>query len=265
MKKILLSTLTVILIAAPLYAQDKVFLKSGQVLEGKVTKDDPKEVVLQLPDGSLVAFGRDQVEKIAIQEPEVYTKANQLFSKGAVKEALDLYKKITEIYAGNEWADVSGFQMGLCYEKLNKWDESAKIYQALLKDKPDGKYAPRARLGLAEAYMQSKRYKEALEIYSDISQKEKGETAAWAYNGIGECYYQNKEYEKALESGFLPVAVLFYDFENQAGRALFMSGECRKELGETAQALEYYEELIKRYPKNAHAAEANKRIKELKK
>ena len=44
-----------------------------------------------------------------------------------------------------------------------------------------------------------------------------------------------------------------------------MSAECRRELGETSQSLEDYEELIKKYPKSEYVTEAKKRVQELKK
>jgi cellulose synthase operon protein C len=89
----------------------------------------------------------------------------------------------------------------------------------------------------------------------------KTETAARAQWMIGESYLHQKNDAAALKA-YLRVEIL-YAYPTWQAAALLQAGKCREHLGESKEAADLYQRLVKSYPKTAFSDEAVERLKHL--
>lgn len=87
--------------------------------------------------------------------------------------------------------------MGLCYRKLNRFEEAIKCYKKSLEIEPKGTM-PLQNIAVAYEYL--KDYKAASETYLKIIQNNPED--AEGYYGAGNAFFSNQDYEKGLDYMF---------------------------------------------------------------
>ena len=107
------------------FAYDEVTLKNGQVIKGKIVKDDEAGIVIEVTQGGegevklSQVFSRDQVAGVSIEEPKVYSDARRFQDSKKYLEAIKAYQEVIEGYSKYKWAESALFHIGECYERLN--------------------------------------------------------------------------------------------------------------------------------------------------
>ena len=250
--------------ASSVFAYDEVTLKNGQVIRGKIIKDDEAGIVIEVTEGEMKlsqVLTRDQVANVSIEEPAEYNKAKAHQNRKEWLEAVKAYQQVIEVYPKYKWAEAALFHKGECYERLNDWQKAKESYERFLKDYQKSEFYLNAKMGLAYSLLMQNMYGEALKIYESMLNVVKGEMAAQVHYGIGEANLGQKKFGEALEQGYLKVVVLDYDFHDWGVKAMLRGAECFTHLGDTKRAAYYYEEVLKKYPDSEYSKEAKRNLK----
>jgi tetratricopeptide (TPR) repeat protein len=127
--RILFSCIWLLFFLAPAYP-DIVYLKSGEKVEGKVTKDAPKRVFIVVDtDLGLVAdnFAREEVEKVETfdegyeivkryaEASSLYAKAKRCVENSDYYDAMENLRKVVEL---NPRCAEAHFALGLVYVQI---------------------------------------------------------------------------------------------------------------------------------------------------
>lgn len=250
--------------ASSVFAYDEVTLNNGQVIRGKIIKDDEAGIVIEVTEGEMKlsqVLTRDQVANVSIEEPVEYSKAKELQNRKEWLEAVQAYQQVIEAYPKYKWAEAALFHKGECYERLKDWQKAKESYERFLKDYPKSEFYLNSKTGLADSLLMQNMHGEALKIYESMLNVVKGEMAAQVHYGIGEANLGQKKFGEALEQGYLKVVVLDYDFPDWSAKAMLKGAECFTYLGDTKRAAYYYEEVLKKFPDTGYAREAKGKLK----
>ena len=174
--------------------------------------------------------------------------------------ALDHY---APVIAANHpaYAALAIFRSGECAAALEKWSDSLKYHQRVLKEYPDFELKAEARYGTGWALQQQDKIEEAIQAYEKVTEETDTETAAKARFMIGECFFAQKNHKEATKH-FLKTAFA-YRHPEWSAMALFEAARCFEVLKDVDQAKNCYQQLIDGYPQHAKTEEARKRLKEL--
>ncbi len=148
-------------------------------------------------------------------------------------------------------------------EVLAKEDSAIKDLQKLVNSSTKGYAGFRANTVIAEIYFARKNYKEALKFYELAANADDSHyIAGIAYFNVASCADELGDKEKAVK---------FYEKASKVEafplipRALFNLGRMKESLGNKADAIAVYNELLEKYPKNEWALLGKSRIIELEK
>lgn len=174
--------------------------------------------------------------------------------------ALDHY---TAVIAANQstYAALAIFRSGECAAALEKWSDSLKFHQRVLKEYPDFELKAEARYGTGWALQQQDKIDEAIQAYEKVTEETDTETAAKARFMIGECCFAKKNHKEATRH-FLKAAFA-YRHPEWSAMALFEAARCFEVLKDIDQAKNCYQQLIEGYPQHSKVEDAKKRLKEL--
>ncbi len=167
------------------------------------------------------------------------------------------------VIAANQstYAALAIFRSGECAAALEKWSDSLKYHQRVLKDYPDFELKSEARYGMGWALQQQDKIDDAVQAYEKVTEETDTETAAKARFMIGECYFAQKNHKEATRN-FLKAAFA-YRHPEWSAMALFEAARCFEVLKDVEQAKNCYQQLIDGYPRHAKVEDAKKRLKEL--
>ena len=124
-----------------------------------------------------------------------------------------------------------------------------------------------ARYGVGLALQNEKKLDEAIAVYEQITKETNNETAAKAHFMIGECVFAQKKFTRAIEH-FVEVTDGFPEKEPYTqwqALAHFEAGRCFIELGDSENATESLNTVVKKFPKHPRAKDAAELIANLNK
>ena len=226
--------------------EDRVWLKGEENPEvGKIVAMDAEQVTLEIPGGRM-GLKRSQIEKMEMEEPELFRDAKKASSEKEYVKARIRYHTVRKRFVDSEWADKAHFAIAECYEKEGNSRGARKTYKEIVKRVGKTPQGRKALLGIATLDHKAKRYKKAIEACTDIIDSDESRQGARASKLRGECYFAQDEYEDALIS-YLTVAVLYYREKDLAGECSLLAGKCFEKMGDTKRAREYYQEVKERF------------------
>ena len=245
-------------------AQDKITLKSGQVITGKIINRDAKGVSIEeMVSGALVTsfIPQARIVSISIQEPPSYKKATGMEKTKEYKEAAALYRQVKTKYRGYDWAEKALFRMAACLEKVEDLSGATNALNELLKDYPQTEFTTDARLKLTEILFRQGNFKEVLSSYRGILKtlsldEEKAGTQA----KIADTLFKMERFEDSLVE-YLRVVVVYFKYAALASYAKYRSGVCFEKLGKLEEARAAYEELINYFPPSEWGSKAKEKMK----
>lgn len=196
---------------------------------------------------------------------------------GRNEESIKLHLQIIDNYPYNELA---WFNLGAAYQGLNLFEKAidAYLYALAIDEKFD--YAYR---NIGDAYIRLRKYKEAIEVLEKVLELSKPEEVI--YEAIGHCYDRMKNYAQARfhyrkashltpDDGklFYKIACTYYN-EGQWSSAVkqlesalkisrlqaeynLLMGECKLQLDEMKEAIQYLSTAVRVRPKNISGWEA---------
>jgi len=160
------------------------------------------------------------------------------------------------------YASQALYRKGDAAARAARWKESETAFRTLLAEHPNFPQALDARYGLAWALQNQQQTKEAREIYEKLAVATTKEPSAKARFMLGELDYAAKKYDEAI-AHFLTVAAGF-GYKEWRAQARYEAGRCFAHLGKKDKAIESFQIVVDKYPDHVYAADAKRRIEELK-
>lgn len=144
----------------------------------------------------------------------------------------------------------------------NRWSDAYTIATKIAEDFPGFGQQYEVDYLLGRCLADQADFESARQAYGRVITSAAGaktETAAMAQFMIGESFFHQKNYEAAYRE-YLKVDILYAYPTWQAG-ALLQAGKCHELLGETKQANELYQRILKNYPNTTFSEQAASRLK----
>jgi len=265
--------------SAALYMQGEAFRKMEKPTEAAAAYEG---LVKKHATSKFYTYGLLSLGELRKQEPEGLPKALALFQKVAADPPSDRV------------AAEALFQIAEIYRALEQDDESAKAYRHLMAKYPEDRRARQAGLSAAWSYLQAGLYADALSVVPDAkalaelpddaasewlylkanTQRQVGklEDAAATYAALVKDYgssryavpaqyelalvhYRQGDYAAAIKQGrsFTWTDALEHDL-------LWLMAESHGALKQGEQAIQYYRQLIEKYPKSELLADSAYRL-----
>lgn len=218
-------------------AQDKITLQGGAVQVGAIVKVDFTTVTLRMPQGD-IAFPRKDIKQIELQKPPEVEAALKAPETKKFAEAIPVLKAVTERYLNlNEpWLQHAWAVLGDSQAAAGQWPAAVETYKKLLELYPQTPFAVKAKVGLAQGLVNDKKYEDAL---------------------------------KLLEPAIAPLRkeLKVSDDENKfLGAAMIVLGDCYRETGDLATALDCYLSTVVLYSQDVNAVrQAQERAEDVRK
>ncbi|MBF0216916.1 MAG: tetratricopeptide repeat protein [Candidatus Omnitrophica bacterium] len=193
--------------------------------------------------------------------------------------SVDIYQWTAEYYFSKEESDLSlevlsalekanpdaaanGVHMFLVAENERRKGRTGEALQDLGKAMEyglPGAYRDKAYLSMGRCHLAAGDNEKALSAFEEsLRQHTDNLTGASARYEIGNIKRLQKKYEEAAKA-YMMVAIL-YDDKDLCPKSLFNAGACFEVIGKQDKARDVYLELIKRYPDDAMALEAEKKL-----
>lgn len=175
-------------------------------------------------------------------------------------EALKIAERALEIFGQPAIRERAGIAIGNQRVALKQWKEAIANGEAFVKTFPESLFKPEIYWSLAKGYEGIGEQPKALEWYEkslvELQKMGNPEPAfeATLYVDRGRLLESLDRPGDALES-FLRVAII-YDHPELTPEAMYRSIRCHRKLGETTEARNFFNELLKRYPASEWAKKA---------
>lgn len=119
--------------------------------------------------------------------------AETLYELGNYQGAIQAFEKTLQYLKEDSFdKDELKIKLANCYHHIEKYDESIKILEDILKENPDFVKA-KTNIGINKIHLGD--YKSALDILLEVVEERLDDENAWG--GIVDCYFHLKDYEKA--------------------------------------------------------------------
>ena len=264
-----ITAVILLLFSLSAWAQDKIILKNGNIIECRIIEYKPEGVMIDITGGNVanITVNKNDIVQIIVPPPLELKRAEDYFAKKNYSQAVAQYKAVLAKYHNfsYSWKEDVYFNLAYSYMEEKKWAEAKDTFNKILSEFKSPKSVQKAQLGLAEVLFSKKDFSGAKKAYTEIIKtysKEK-ETLAHAHYYLGECIASLGEHEKALIS-FLKVEIFYYDYPALVVKAKFRSGEMAEVLKDWQRAKWTYEELIDDFPDSIYARRAEEKLVSIK-
>jgi len=161
-------------------------------------------------------------------------------------DALAAFQAAQRKYPDSENAVRALWRMGQIYEKLGLYYESIGSFKRILLRHPNSRFAPLARIGIAETYQGWKKWEEAKEAYEQIDLKSLSNSdQASVLLGRAKSLYHLEQFEAAYRKFEQARALSTHP---ATPTTLYQHAESAYRTGHTARAREIFFDLLTLYP-----------------
>lgn len=196
---------------------------------------------------------------------------------GRNEESIRLHQKIIDEFP---YSELAWFNLAAAYQGLKLYEKAIDAYQYAITIEEKFDYAYR---NMGDAYIRLRKYREAIEALEKVTELSKPEVVI--YEAIGHCYDRLKNYAQARfyyrkashlnqEDGklFYKIACTYFNegqweaCMKQLDNAMklqrlqpeynLLMGECKMELGQIRDAVQYFTNVVRIRPKNVSGWEA---------
>lgn len=186
--------------------------------------------------------------------------AEMAWDAGDTDAALERYRELLGRPEGAKFAPTARLRIAQGHLDKREWSLAQAAAAALVEEK-DARIAREALFVEGRALAQQAKFDLARARYEQAAGAEKDELAAKARFMIGETHFHQRQFEQALKD-FLKVEILF-PIQPWRAMALFEVGKCHEQLGEKAEAIAAYRKLVESFPDEAAAKSAQARLEAL--
>ena len=215
------SLLLFFLILGPGWAQDRLRLKSGEVISGTAVKfDDATQSLTFKFDKGTLGYAQADIAEVQLQERPGVGEGRKALEEGKMEEVVAKWQEPVNQYLGvdNPWVLESAGGLGQAYLALGRVADAEALYGRMKKAYPTGPAGLRADVGLAVATSG----KDTAGLLAKLQALEgqlkeslrplrsEREALAEFYFARGEALEKKGDEKKALED-FLRVSILYPD------------------------------------------------------
>jgi tetratricopeptide (TPR) repeat protein len=190
---------------------------------------------------------------------------------GRNEESIKLHQRIIDDFP---YSELAWFNLAAAYQGIKLYEKAIDAYKYALAIDEKFDYAYR---NMGDAYIRLRKYKEAIEVLEKVLELSRPEDVI--YEAIGHCYDKLKNhaqarfyYRKASHLNqndsklYYKIAITYINEQqwNQAAKQLEMAmqinraypdynlamGECKMQMGETKEAIQYFSVVVRARPKN---------------
>lgn len=217
----------------------------------KAFTESLKDEKLDIREDTLIQIAWAMITQARTAKPGSPEQMQQL--EGVRNRLTEFRKK----YPEGANTDQALFYLGEVEYMLGKRDKAIEQYQALLKSKSLGKSAlrPDAQYALGVAYEESQQIPQAMEVYREFVQENpKHRLTSEVQIRFGDLLISQKQFDEGIKA-LSPMAA---DNENpSADFALSRIGYAYSQQNKPEQAVQTYDELVKRFPESKYATAAS--------
>lgn len=131
--------------------------------------------------------------------------------------------------------------------QLGRTDEAEDLLSELLESEDQGPLLASARLGLGRVRDEQDRTSDALELYRTVVESAESETGAEALFRLGQLLREQDRAREAIRE-LERMPSLFAGYPEWEARALLEQARAFRDLGETGQAVQRYDQVLNAYP-----------------
>jgi TolA-binding protein len=183
-----------------------------------------------------------------------------LFEQKKYKDALAAYAQVTDP-STRDFAALAVLHSAQAANQLQDYAAGLKYAQNFAARFSDHELLPEALCERGWALLNQNQPDEAQQVFEEVTKKTNRETAARARFLIGEIYFQKKDHKEAVRQYFL--VAFGYSFPTWQANAHYEAARCFEVLGNKAQAIKSYQEIVEKHPASDKAPLAKKRLEEL--
>jgi tetratricopeptide (TPR) repeat protein len=163
----------------------------------------------------------------------LYGKTKALVAMGHFEDAIDILKQLKE-NSPKVFLD-----LGRVYYKIENYQEARKVFLSLITSSPDITVTQNAKYLYAQSFFKEQNFKKAIEVFKKYEPKDGG-----LYIGLS--YYNLGQYKRALKE----FEALIAHAPKQNAHAYYYAAWSELRLEKTGKALEYFEHMLKFFPKD---------------
>jgi len=209
-----------------------------------------RQLVEQYPDSEVLPDG-------ALRLGDIYRKEQNY------EEAAAAYKAAAESDAiGTELRAQARYGQSIALLNLGENDKAKEILNRILEESQGGPLQASARLGLARIYEDENQPDKAAELYRAVVGAVDSETGAEALLRLGKLLRSQNRPRKAIEE-LDRMSSLYAGYPEWIARSLLEQAQAYREMGQTGQAVQLYDEVVQSYPGTPFAETARKERKAL--
>ncbi|MFO7974602.1 MAG: tetratricopeptide repeat protein, partial [Candidatus Hydrogenedentota bacterium] len=262
----------------------EALFKQGEMLEELGRNEEAARIFEQ--------FAKEYPEHV-LTEQAMLRVADKEFLQASFGDAIEKYKRILKTATDPAVRQEMLYRMAITYHNMQKYKESADVFEEILNSFPEGPHVAEAYLRIADYLVrEGKDPVKAIESYSRAFETDpKGPYTGRALKGLALARYETKDYETATdlfyrlitefpdtelnEKSYLWTAEQLFDakkYDQSAtvldalleampeyaspNRVRFRIAECRELAGKNEEALHLYQNIVEQAPKSGEAVEA---------
>lgn len=167
---------------------------------------------------------------------------------GRTEEAIARFRRFTadRRAAGHELLPDACLGLANCLIILDKHADAVEPLETLLKSNPDDSVLVQANFLLGKARFNLRKYDAAESCFQEVTKRTKSETGAEAQFFLGQVAQARNDFKGAVMA-YLRVSALYSAYPEWVAGALFESGKCQEALGDKAEAVKAYDEILRNY------------------
>lgn len=213
--------------------------------ESTSAKNYLQQLVDQYPDSEVHPEGALQLGDLYVED-EAYEKAAEAYKAAAESDAID-----------DELRAQARYGQSTALLNLGRNEEATTLLNRILDEGQGGPLQASARLGLARIHEDEGRTENALKLYRSVAEAIDSETGAEALYRLGHLLRTQEQTQKAIQE-LDRMSSLFAGYPEWVAKALLEQARAYNQTGETGQAAQLYDEVMKKYSGTSFADTAEK-------
>lgn len=222
-----------LLAISAMHGQDKISLKTGQEVTGKILEVANGSVSVSVGAGT-IPYPLANIAKVEMATPAEIEKARA----GSADQAILLLEPLVKKFKGlpTDWVPDAMVRLAESYSQSGKENESIAVFQDMVKLYPGSRHQVRAQAGLAKSAFKEGKYDEVLTSLAPLiaeanksfsPSQEDGRAYSEAFLIQGQALEKQGKLKEALES-YLTVVTVFYQNPAAAKTAQEQADSLRK-------------------------------------
>ena len=141
-------------------------------LDANATKNKQESKTERVRIDPMLVRGGDAEAPKTVDSKEVFDKAYEAYSARRYEEALRHYETIIQYFEGSRFYHSSLYNGGLAYEKLERFEAAARLYERIIEEFPDRDDTSDAYYRLAEVLAEQGRHERIVELMTEVMLRE---------------------------------------------------------------------------------------------